>query len=118
MGFGKNIGRRDDYITCSNRSAQGAAAYDDDGRLIPLSQNLTTIEFWGDIADVRSNPDVLAGGRKNVRQIIITCDSRDVDNLTIDFTLTFAGSDKIYQIKDIYDSNFRFTKEIIAEYQQ
>lgn len=116
-----NIGRRDNYITATARTATGGDAYEQDptsdnfGRLVSGGA-VTTIQFWGDITDVRSNPDVGGGKRRDVRQIRIKCDSRDVADLTIDFTLTYDGSTDSFQVIDKFDSEFRFTTMVIAEY--
>ena len=109
------LGRRDDYIVAETNANTGKDAFDSDGKII-VGGAKRTVEFWGDIADLRSNPDVGGGKRRNVRMIIITCDSRDVEDLTIDFTLTYGGSTDRFQVKDIHDSKFRFTSEVIAEY--
>ena len=116
-GFHKlHIGDRDDYITCLSPTASGANAYDEDGK-ITTSGTRTRIEFWGNINDLGSIPvlDPIGPGRRNTRQIEIIADSRDVENLTIDYTLTYVGSTDVFQIVDMYDTEFRFTTTIIAE---
>lgn len=119
MGFKNNIGKRDDFITATftRNYANPVDAYDDDGKLKAVGQpQTTTIEFWGKVYDLRSNTQEGGGKRRDTKQKRIECDSRDIEELTIDFTLSIAGRDERFQVVDIYDKEFRFTSEIIAEY--
>ena len=106
----KDIGRRDDYITATLPTQ----SYDEDGRLV--TSGSTTIEFWGNIDDVKSDLTVGGGKRRDARMIKIEVDSRDVEDLTIDYTLTYGGSSDRFQVVDIFDSDFRFTSMVIAQY--
>lgn len=112
----RHIGKRDNYITATGTVSSGASAYDEDGRLV-TSGAREVISFWGDIDDVKSNTidDPINPGRRNTRRIKITVDSRDVANITTDFTLTYDGSTDVFSVVDIYDSDFRFTTMLIAE---
>lgn len=115
----KHIGRRDDYITATftRNYASSNDAYDDDGKLKAVTQTeTTTITFFGKITDMKSDTNVGGGKRRNRRKLMIECDSRDVANLTVDYTLTYDGSSDVFQVSDIYDSEFRFTTEVIAEH--
>lgn len=117
--FGKMFSGRDDYITATfNRNYTSASdAYDDDGRLRTVTQTeTTTINFYGKVYDIRSDVDLGGGKRRDTKMKRIECDSRDVADLTVDFTLTIDGQNETFQVVDIYDKEFRFTSEIIARY--
>lgn len=111
-----HIGDRDDFITVTSTANIGAAAYDNDGRLIS-SGTRETYSFWGNIEDEKSNPvsNPLNPGRRDTRRIKITADSRDVDNVTVDFTLTYDGSTDVFQVIDRFDHQFRFSTMLVAE---
>ena len=110
MKFGENIGRRDDYVIASLPTT----SYDGDGKLVTTGS--TTIEFWADVADMKSSPRDGGGKRRDAKLIKLTADSRDVKDITIDYTVTIQGSDDVFQVVDSYDSNFRFTTELICQY--
>ena len=63
----------------------------------------------------RPQENPLDPGRRDTRRIKITADSRDVADITTDFTLTYGGSTDVFSVMDRYDSDFRFTTELIAE---
>ena len=106
----RNIGRRDDYIIASLPTT----SYDSDGKLVTTGS--TTIEFWADVADMPSKLSEGGGKRRDARLIKLTADSRDVEDITLDHTITIQGSDDVFQVADFYDSNFRFTTELICQY--
>lgn len=112
----KKVGRRDDYVTATGTVSNGAMAYDSDGKLVTTGAR-ETHSFWADIKDMKANPheDAFDPGRRDTRRIKITADSRDVADITTDFTLTYGGSTDIFSVMDKYDSDFRFTTELIAE---
>lgn len=115
----KHIGRRDDFITATftRNYTSSRDAYDDDGKLKAVTQTeTTTITFFGKITDMKSPLSEGGGKRRRIRELKIECDSRDVANLTNDYTLTYDGSTDIFQVVDVYDSEFRFTAEVIAQY--
>lgn len=106
------LGGMDDYFVATSQTAQGAAAYDDDGRLIPSGAQ-TTIEFYGKVMDEPSNKRALIGKYRDVRAQAIVCDSESIENLTIDFTLQREGGTRTYSIIDIYDSQFKWMSEVV-----
>ena len=112
----KHVGRRDDYVTATGTVSNGTMAYDDDGKLVTTGAR-ETYSFWADIEDMKSRPqeNPLDPGRRDTRRIKITADSRDVADITTDFTLTYGGSTDVFSVMDRYDSDFRFTTELIAE---
>lgn len=111
-----HIGDRDEFITAESTRSSGVTAYDSDGRLVSTGDR-ETITFYGNIMDKKSNPVInpLNPGRRDTRRIEITADSRDVENITTDFTLTYAGSTDVFQVIDKFDVEFRFTTMLIAE---
>lgn len=117
--FGKMFSGRDDYITATftRNYTSPTDAYDDDGRLRPVTQaETTTINFYAKVYDVKSATEVGGGKRRDTKMKRLECDTRDIENLTIDFTLTIDGRDEVFQVVDIYDKEFRFTSEVIARY--
>ncbi len=110
------IGRRDDYLIATSSVGSGASSYDGDGRLI-TSTPRTSVEFYGDVKDKKSNPylnpiDPLSS---NTRQIEITADSRDVESLDNTYTLQISGRSEVYQVIDVFEHKFRFTSMIVAQ---
>lgn len=126
MRFGNaNARHRDDFITATfTRSYTNPRdAYNQgptgDGRLKAVTaEQTTTIEFAGMITDMKSETQVGGGKRRGTRMISIMCDARVVEDLTEDFTLTYEGSTDVFQVEDIFDTEFRFTSEVIARYIQ
>lgn len=104
------IGRRDNFITVSNP----VESYDDVGDLVVTTT--TGFTFWGNIKDKPTSDDISSGKRRDVRMIEIEVDSRDIEDLTINHTLTYDGSTNSFQVVDFYDSKgTRFTNTIIAQ---
>ena len=111
-----NIGRRNSYVTAQSTFATGTAAYDDDGRLVTTGTR-NIIEFSADISEMKSDAylDPTDPGRRNTRLIKLEADRLSVEDLTIDYTLTFDDNDEEYQIVDKYDNVHYFTATIIAQ---
>lgn len=117
MALDNGIGSRDEFITAISPLASGTAAYDDDGRLV-TSGTRTEITFWASLDDMKSDTltNPLNPGRRDTRLIKLMCDSRDVDSVDIDYTLTRGGGTDVFQVVDKYDTDFKFTTAIIAQY--
>ena len=112
-----HIGRRDDVIAITSRNETGASAYNDDGFLIaPTEATTTTIEVWGNVEELESRFEVIGNKRHRIRVLKIEVDAIDVENVSIQDTLQVVGETDTYAIVDLYESEFRFTTEIIAEY--
>ena len=113
MGFDKgiDIGGRDDYFIATAKSAQGAAAYDEDGKEINTGAD-TVIEFWGKVIDRSTPVRDLNGKWYSVAKRIIQCDAVDVEELNPDFTICLQGSNQKFEIISISEPDFRFTAEI------
>ena len=110
MGFGKHVGRRDDCVIASLPTT----SYDEDGKLVTTGS--TTIEFWAEVSDMKSKLLEGGGKRRDARLIKLTADSRDVEDITLDHTITIQGSDDVFQVADFYQSQFRFTTELVCQY--
>ncbi len=116
-GFGMpKIGSRDDYLIATSSVGSGSSSYDEDGRLI-TSAARTTVEFYGDVKDVKSNPylNPIDPLTSNTRQIEITADSRDVESLDNTYTLRITGRPQVFQVIDVYEHEYRFTSMVVAQ---
>ena len=92
--------RLSEYFTAS-----GAGTYTE-GEFGNISASPVTFNFWGNISETKSNRLVEEGRRYDVRTIKVIARSGDVEDLTIDHTLTFEGEDNTYLVTDIYEAGF------------
>lgn len=113
----QNARKRDTRITV-RQAPSGRDAYAD-GRIVSAT-TFTTIEFWGDVEDLRdTGRDIAfnAGQRLDSRFIRIMADSESTKTVNISDTLTLDTSpDERFEIIDKYDSKFRYESVIIAKF--
>lgn len=112
MRFGMSKARhRDDYIVCTSQPITGA---DTDGN--PIFGTTSVVEFYGQVTDMKSDPTVGGGKRRDEQMIHIECNSEDITDLTINHSLQIDGRTETYQVVDIHDTDFRFTSMVVARY--
>lgn len=105
------IGRRDNYITVTNP----VESYNDVGDLIITAS--ASFSFYGNVKDKPTSKDIASGKIRDVREITIEVDSRDISDLTINHTLTYDGTTDSFQVVDFYDGKgTRYTQTIVAQY--
>lgn len=113
----QNVRKRDTRITV-RQAPTGRDAYEN-GRSKSAS-TFTTIEFWGDVTDMKDNRGDInylsANKRLSSRIIKITADSRSVDTVNESDTLTLDNSTDVFEVIDKYDDTFRYSSVIIAKY--
>ena len=105
-----NIGSRDNYVT----AIRPVTSEDEYGELSVVST--TSISFWAKVKELKSDVDVIAGKRRQNRVLEITCDTRDIEDLTESFYVTVDGQPDQYQIDDIYESKWKFVSTVIVKY--
>lgn len=91
-------------------------AYDSDGKII--SGNTETIEFWGKVLDSNDVGKISAFKRLDSDSIAIEADSRTIEGVGIEGTLTTDRDDKTYEIISTFDSEWKFTSMIICKYKK
>ena len=105
-----NIGSRDNYIT----AILPVTSEDEYGELTVVSA--TTLNFWAAVKELKSDVDVIAGKRRTNRILEITCDTRDIKNLSESYYITVDGEPDQYQVDDIYESKWKFISTVIVKY--
>ncbi len=79
------------------------------------SQVASTIEFWCAVKDARSNRIVDDGKRRNKTTYELMCDSRDVEELTVNHKGTIDGLPQRYVVTDMYEDDFKFHATVIVK---
>ena len=111
--------RLSEYFTASG----GGTSTEDAFGSINVSP--VTFNFWGNVSENKSNRIVQEGRRYDVRSIKVIARADDIEDLTIDHTLTFEGESNTYVVTDIYEaeyhdrgieSAFKSYKTILATY--
>lgn len=118
--FGRSARSRDVRVTVSQQSAtnMGRDAYEN-GKI--KTTGFTTFKFWGDVTDMKDKQgDIKYAEYKRLqsRVISIMADSRTVARIQMQDTLTLDNSTDVFEVMDVFDTNFKFTSEIIAKYKR
>lgn len=80
------------------------------------TENTDIATFWGDVNEDKSSTYIETGKIKSNHMVTITCRTRDIVGIEEDDHLTFGNSAFIWQVKEIYESDWKYGSTIIAEY--
>ena len=105
-----NISSRDNYIVAIDPTT----SEDEYGELTTVST--TSFSFWAGVKELKSDVDVIAGKRRTNRVLELTCDTRDIADLTEYYYVTVDGSAEQFQVDDIYESEWKYTSTVIVKY--
>ena len=105
-----NIGSRDNYIT----AIVPVTSEDEYGELTVV--NIQSFNFWASVKELKSDVDVIAGKRRTNRVLEITCDTRDITDLTELYYITVDGNPEQFQVDDIYENKWKFISTVIVKY--
>lgn len=128
MGRGRgfkmpDIGARDTKITVRSLPNSGRSAYNqnpdnaDVGRLIAQTPIVT--ELWGEVKEAKDNRGdrlIIAGKILDNRSIIIIVDSESAANININDTVVTDEGAEEYEVVDKFDSNWKYTTELICNF--
>ena len=66
-----------------------------------------TFNFWGNVDDEKSDRVLDNGKRYDEVKLTVIARADDVQNLTIDHTITMEGDDRTYVVTDIHGSDLK-----------
>ena len=113
MNFGRGYGKRDNFVTATI----GTLAEDAFGNVTQTNSSDDTITFWAGVMDQKSARSFEEGKRYDNTMKTLSCDSRDVEDLTIDHRIQVDNRATTFSIIDIYDSEFKYESHIIIKAQ-
>ena len=113
MNWGKGFGKRDNYVTATI----GTLSEDPFGNVTQTVSSDDTITFWAGVKDMKSARTLEEGKRYDNTMKTLTCDSRDIEDLTIDHRIMIDNRTTTFSIVDIHDSDFKFEAMIIIKSQ-
>ncbi len=100
---------RDNYITIT-RPVVSEDPYGE----VTVSSEPTIATAWAKVEELKSRSELEEGKKRITRNYMLTADSRDVEMIDLDDTISIAGRDIDLQINDFYDADDQFVSGMIG----
>ena len=107
------LGKRDNYIQVT-RPTVTEDGYGD----LTLTSNEAIASFWGGVQELKPKDSDLTfdnGRTRFTRTIKITADERDTANVDIDDHLSIGSSEYTWEVTNIFESDWKYSRTIIAQ---
>ena len=107
------LGKRDNYITVT-RPVVSEDAYGD----LTTTSSEAIASFWGYVKEMKPKESDLTfdnGRARFTRTIKIMADSRDTVNVDIDDHLTLGSSEFNWEVTNIFEGDWKWSRTIIAQ---